>query len=84
MAAGPFTVGFGFKTDSDRFYHSRLLEPTQKTPFIVVFKLKSTVMCRCYSHANNAPTNHNSRKTAPTYPDNFSSETKLYHECLPL
>ena len=37
MAAGPITVDFGFKTDSDMFYHSRLLEPTQKTPFIVGF-----------------------------------------------
>ena len=35
MAAGPFTAGFGFKTGSDRFYHSRLLEPTQKASFIV-------------------------------------------------
>ena len=31
MAAGPFTIGFGFKTDSDSSYHSRLLEPTQNT-----------------------------------------------------
>ena len=55
MAAGPFTAGFGFKTSNDSFYHSRLLEPTQKAPFTVIFKLKPTVTCRCFSHANSAP-----------------------------
>ena len=37
LAAGPFTVGFGFKTGSDSFYHSRLLKPTQKAQFTVDF-----------------------------------------------
>ena len=35
MAVGPFTVGFGFKTSSDSFYHSRLLKPTQKDQFTI-------------------------------------------------
>ena len=37
MATGPFTAGFDFKTDSDSFYHSLLLELTQKAPFTVGF-----------------------------------------------
>ena len=120
MTARPFTVDFGFKTDSDSaalagskptvifyiFFTKRLrwrqgsslpvlvLKPVvigsitvgcsnrHKRPHsLSVFKLKPTVMCRCSSHANSAPTDHNNRKTAPTYPDNFSSETKMYHEC---
>ena len=37
LAAGPFTAGFGFKTGSDIFYHSRLLKPTQKAQFTIGF-----------------------------------------------
>ena len=37
VATGPITTGFGFKTDSDIFYHSRLLKPTQKAQFTVGF-----------------------------------------------
>ena len=37
LAVGPFTAGFEFKTDSDIFYHSRLLKPTQKAQFAVDF-----------------------------------------------
>ena len=50
-----FTVGFGFKTGSDSFYHNRLLKSTQKAQFTVDFKLKPTVMCRCSLQANSAP-----------------------------
>ena len=41
MAAGLFTTGFGFKTGSDSFYHSRLLKPTQKAQFTVGFLTKT-------------------------------------------
>ena len=37
MAVGPFTAGFGLKTDSDKSYHYRFLEPAQKATFIVGF-----------------------------------------------
>ena len=40
MATWSFTVGFGFKTDSDSFYHSWLLKPTQKIQFTIGFSLK--------------------------------------------
>ena len=40
----------------------------RRTNSLSVFKLKPTVMCRCSSHANSAPTDHNSWNTAPTYP----------------
>ena len=80
LAIGSFTAGFKKPTVIASITvgcSNRHRRPNS----LSVFKLKPTVMCRCSSHANSAPTDHNSWNTAPTYPDNFSSEIKMYHDC---